>query len=73
MKSKQLILFLLSLSLFISCKNEPKAVTEDTSTTSKEAVTETKTAGQGQSSVAAVEGKQANVLQVAMTYSLIIN
>ncbi len=67
MKSKQFILILLSLSLFMACKNEPKATTE-ASTTSSEAVTETKTQDHGQSGVAAVEGEEANVLQVAMTY-----
>jgi len=70
MKSKQFILILLSLSLFIACKNDPKATTEAVTETKTEAVTETKTEGQGQgqSGVTQGEGEDANVLQVAMTY-----
>ncbi len=70
MKSKQFILILLSLSLFIACKNDQKATTEtNTETETKtEVATATKTDGQGQSGVAQGDGEDANVLQVAMTY-----
>ncbi len=68
MKSKQFILILLSLSLFIACKNDQKATTETNTTTEAEIETKTEGQSQGQSSVAAVEGEDANVLQVAMTY-----
>ena len=68
MKSKHFFTIILSLSLFIACKNEPKADEEAITTKTTTEVSETKTQGQGQSAVAAVEGEDANVLQVAMTY-----
>ena len=64
MKSKQLIIILLSLTLFVACKNEPKATNKTTTETST-TTTETSTEHKGQASVAAVEGEQANALQVA--------
>ena len=69
MKSKQFFVILLSLSLFIACKNEPKAdVKTETTTDTSTKVSKTKTEDHGQSGVVAGEGEQANVLQVAMTY-----
>jgi len=71
MNSKQFYVILLSLSLFMACKNEPKNTNETaTSTTKSEQATETNTTtqGRGQSAVAQGEGEDANVLQVAMTY-----
>jgi len=72
MKSKQFFIILLSLSIFMACKNEPKTTTETNTTTetkaTTEVVTETTTKGQGQSGVTQGEGEDANVWQVAMTY-----
>lgn len=63
MKSKQLVIIMISMFLFIACKKEPQANDQTsvvtTSTVEKE--------HQGQASVKAGEGEDANVLQVAMS------
>ncbi len=64
MKSKHLIIILLSLVLTIACKNEQKPGNNETTTTTKTTST-SETEHQGQASVAAVAGEQKNALQVA--------
>ncbi|VAW11294.1 Sensory subunit of low CO2-induced protein complex, putative [hydrothermal vent metagenome] len=61
MKTTQLIIVLLSLSLFISCKNEQKTDVQK----STETTTTTQEEHKGQATVAAGEGEQKNALQVA--------
>ena len=62
MKLKQLIIFLLSVTLVIACKNDKKTTEEVSSTPT---TTTTKTEHKGQAAVTAGEGEQANALQVA--------
>ncbi len=61
MKTTQLIIVLLSLSLFISCKNEQKTDNQK----STETTTVTQNDHKGQAAVEAGEGEQKNALQVA--------
>jgi uncharacterized surface protein with fasciclin (FAS1) repeats len=61
MKTTQLIIVLLALSLFVSCKNDQK--TEDKKST--ETATVTQKDHKGQAAVKAGEGEQKNALQVA--------
>jgi len=61
MKTTQLIIVLLSMSLFISCKNEQKTDTQK----STETTTATKKKHKGQAAVEASEGEQKNALQLA--------
>jgi uncharacterized surface protein with fasciclin (FAS1) repeats len=63
MKSKQLVIIMISMFLFIACKKEPQA-NDQTSTTATSTVEKEH---QGQANVKASEGEDANVLQVAMS------
>ena len=63
MKSKQLVIIIFTMLLFIACKKEPQASDQTNATTQTE-----KTEHKGQAAVKAGEGEDANVLQVAMTY-----
>ncbi len=63
MKSKQLAVIMVLMLLFVACKNE-KQSNDQTSVTTQTKETKHK----GQAGVAAVEGEEPNVLQVAMTY-----
>ncbi|MCF6348803.1 MAG: fasciclin domain-containing protein [Flavobacteriaceae bacterium] len=63
MKSKQLVIIMISMFLFIACKKEPLA-NDQTSVTATSTVEKEH---QGQASVAASEGEDLNVLQVAMS------
>jgi len=63
MKTNQLLWAFILMFIFASCKEEVK---KETPTNPKSKTTKTVT--HGQSGVAAVEGEQKNVLQVAMTY-----
>lgn len=60
MKTTNLLLIIALLFAFTSCKDEGKVTTTNTSTS-------TKNVSHGQSGVAAVEGEDKNVLQVAMS------
>ena len=63
MKSKQLVIIMISMFLFLACKKEPQANDQTNSTATK-----VETEHHGQASVEVGEGEDANVLQVAMTY-----
>jgi len=63
MKSKQLVIIMISMFLFLACKKEPQA-NDQTSTITTSTVDNN---NQGQSAVKAGEGEDANVLQVAMS------
>ncbi len=63
MKSKQLVIIMISMFLFLACKKEPQA-NDQTSTTATPVV---ENDDQGQSTVKAGEGEDPNVLQVAMS------
>ncbi len=63
MKSKQLVIIMISMFLFLACKKEPQA-NDQTSTTATSVV---ENDDQGQSTVKAGEGEDPNVLQVAMS------
>jgi len=62
MKSKQLVIIMISMFLFLACKKEPQANNQSSITTKK-----TEMEDQGQANVKAGEGEDANVLQVAMS------
>lgn len=63
MKSKQLVVIILTMIFFIACKKEPQA-NDQTNVTTTPTVEKKH---QGQASVAASEGEDLNVLQVAMS------
>jgi uncharacterized surface protein with fasciclin (FAS1) repeats len=64
MKSKQLVIIMISMFLFLACKKEPQANDQTSATTTPTAENK----DQGQANVKIGEGEEANVLQVAMTY-----
>ncbi len=63
MKSKQLVIIMISMFLFLACKKEPQANDQTSAATTPVVEND----HQGQSTVKAGEGEDANVLQVAMS------